>query len=116
MDYKYRETYGTKVQFTPGVELTFPDFVLIYRRMDALERYTREQDGNEISSWEIYYFSLAHKPYQSWDVLTSLSWSYTGLGEIIPTRFEFEGKHFLLELKDSSLGNLRDDGLVVSKI
>ena len=97
--------YGTKVKFSAGRTLRFPDFELIYvgKRRVTPRQYPR--------GWWTYDFKVRRKGDEQ-----IVSWS-AGTGDIGPTRFKVDGAEFQLELSHSDkLGTLREDEMVVSPV
>lgn len=97
--------YGTKVRFSKGTALTFPDFELTYqgRRHVATPRFPRG------FNYEDFTVSRGGKS-------ITVSWS-SGTGDIGPQLFDFDGHHFTLELRhaDRFKGWLKEDELVIEK-
>lgn len=98
-------TYGTKVKFSAGRTLYFPDFDLVYvgKRRVTPPQYPR--------GWSVYDFKVRAKSDEQ-----MVSWS-AGTGDIGPIRFKVNGTDFQLELSRSDkLGVLREDEVVVSSV
>jgi hypothetical protein len=94
--------YGSKVEFSAGRTLRFPDFELTYmgKRHVTPPRYPR--------GWWIHDFKVRSKGGEQ-----TVSWS-AGTGDIGPTRFKVNGAAFQVELSRSDkLGLLREDEMVV---
>jgi hypothetical protein len=95
--------YGSKVEFSAGRTLRFPDFELTYmgKRHVTSPPYPR--------GWWIHDFKVRSNGDEQ-----TVSWS-AGTGDIGPTRFIVNGTQFQIELSRSDkLGKLRDDEMVVS--
>ena len=95
--------YGAKVRYQQGKPLSFPDLTLEFRgerQVDAGPRYPRGF---------VYHDFRARQG----DEVLDVSWS-AGTGDIGPTVFEFAGRTYRLELRQSDkLGRLADDELVL---
>jgi hypothetical protein len=97
--------YGSKVKFSAGHALRFPDFELIYigKRHVTPPPYPR--------GWWMHDFKVRSKGGEQ-----TVSWS-AGTGDIGPTRFKVNGAAFQIELSRSDkLGLLREDEMVVSSL
>ena len=97
--------YGTKVKFSAGRPLHFPDFNIAYlgKRHVTPRQYPR--------GWWSYDFKVRGKGDEQ-----TVSWS-AGTGDIGPTRFKVDGAEFQLELSHADrLGTLREDEMVVSPV
>ena len=97
--------YGEKLQFTKGVKMTLPDFVLEYtgQHRQSSEKYPR--------GFLFYDFVASVE-----GGTVKFSWS-SGTGDIGPVGFEIKQKRFSLELQRSDkLGPLKNDQLVVWKL
>lgn len=97
--------YGTKVKFSAGRTLHFPDFDLTYagKRRVTPPQYPR--------GWWVHDFKVGAKGDEQ-----TIAWS-AGTGDIGPTRFKVNGTDFQIELSRSDkLGALRDNELVVSLV
>lgn len=97
-------SYGTKVRYTPGVVMYFPDLALdfIARRHEAHPVYKR--------GFAYYDFRVT-----AGGESQRLSWS-AGTGDIGPTEFTINHMHFSLALvRSDTLGRLADDELVLWK-
>jgi hypothetical protein len=97
--------YGTKVKFSAGRTLHFPDFDLTYvgKRHVTPPQYPR--------GWWIHDFKVRAK-----DDEQTILWS-AGTGDIGPTRFKVKGSGFQIELSRSDkLGALHEDEMVVSPV
>jgi hypothetical protein len=95
--------YGTKVKFSAGRTLRFPDFDLTYagKRRVTPPQYPR--------GWWVHDFKVRAKSGEQ-----TVSWS-AGTGDIGPARFKVNGIDFQIELSRSDkLGVLREDEVVVS--
>jgi hypothetical protein len=98
-------TYGTKVKFSAGRTLHFPDFDLAYvgKHHVTPPQYPR--------GWWVHDFKMRVKGDEQ-----TVSWS-AGTGDIAPVRFTVNGTEFQLELSHSDmLGALREDEMVVSRV
>ena len=97
--------YSSKVKFSVGHTLHFPDFDLTYVRK---RRVTPPQYPR---GWWIHDFKVRAKSDEQ-----TVSWS-AGTGDIGPTRFKVNGTDFQIELSRSDkLGALREDEAVVSPV
>ncbi|RBP42561.1 hypothetical protein DES53_106270 [Roseimicrobium gellanilyticum] len=97
-------SYGTKVKFSKGSPITFPDFELKYvgTRKVSSSTYPR---GFLYHDFEVSRSSASK----------TVSWS-SGTGDIGPAIFQFDGKEFWLELSRSDkLGKLADNEVVIWK-
>jgi len=97
--------YGTKVKFSAGGTLHFPDFDLTYagKRRVTPPQYPR--------GWWVHDFKVGAKGDEQ-----TVSWS-AGTGDIGPTRFKVNGTAFQIELSRSDkLGALGEDELVVLSV
>jgi hypothetical protein len=86
-----KASYGTRVKYRSGEKIEFPDFRVQYvgERRKTVPVYPR--------GFLYYDFKL-------------------GTGVIDPTDFEFDGKHYQLELRRSDkLGKLKENELVIWK-
>jgi hypothetical protein len=95
-------SYGTRVKYTAGQKIEFPDFRVEYlgERRKSLPVYPR--------GFLYYDFKLSKGKTEK-----VISWT-TGTGIIDPTDFEFDGKRYHLELRRSEkLGKLNDNELVI---
>ena len=100
-----RAAYDTKVKFSVGRPLRFPDFDLTYvgKRHVIPPQYPR--------GWWVHDFKVRGKSDEQ-----TVSWS-AGTGDIGPTRFKVNGMEFQIELSRSDkLGTLREDEVVVSAV
>lgn len=84
--------YDTVVEFSKGVQLKFPDFILEYKGDRTVER---DMPGGKSITFTHYDFEVSNG-----SVRKNISWS-SGTGDIAPTAFEFEGKKYELELRNS---------------
>lgn len=97
--------YGSKVKFSAGRTLRFPNFELTYMGKHHVTpaQYPR--------GWWIHDFKVREKSDEQ-----TISWS-AGTGDIGPTRFKVNGADFQIELSRSDkLGPLREDEIVVSSV
>jgi hypothetical protein len=97
--------YGTKVKFSAGRTLHFPNFNLTYvgKRRVTPPQYPR--------GWWVHDFKVRAKNDEQ-----TVSWS-AGTGDVGPTRFKMNGTDFQIELSRSDkLGALREDEVVVSSV
>jgi hypothetical protein len=97
--------YGTRVKFSAGRALHFPDFDLTYvgKRRVTPPQYPR--------GWWVHDFKVGAKADEQ-----TVAWS-AGTGDIGPARFKVHGTGFQIELSHSDkLGALREDELVVSSV
>jgi len=95
-------SYGTRVKYTAGQKIEFPDFTVEYlgERRKSLPVYPR--------GFLYYDFKLSKGKTEK-----VISWT-TGTGIIDPTDFDFDGKQYHLELRRSEkLGKLNDNELVI---
>jgi hypothetical protein len=95
-------SYGTRVQYEVGQKIEFPDFTVEFigeRRKDT-PAYPR--------GFLYYDFKVSKGKTEE-----MVSWT-TGTGVIDPTDFEFDRKHYQLELRHSDkLGKLNENELVI---
>lgn len=97
--------YGSRVKFSVGRTLRFPDFDLTFvgKRPVTPAQYPR--------GWWAYDFKVRAKNDEQ-----TVSWS-AGTGDIGPTRFKANGTDFQIELSHSDkLGSLGEDEIVVSPV
>jgi hypothetical protein len=95
-------SYGTRVKYRARQKIEFPDFAVEYlgERRKSLPVYPR--------GFLYYDFKISRGKAEK-----VISWT-TGTGIIDPTDFEFDGKHYYLELRRSEkLGILKDNELVI---
>lgn len=98
-------SYGTKVRFSKGTTLHFPDFDLTYlgRRKEASEVFT--------PGFTFEDFRVSHGSHSD-----TVSWT-SGTGLIVPRQFKFRGGTFQLMLYHGGpVGKLKSDELVVAKM
>lgn len=99
-----KASYGTRVKHRPGEKIEFPDFTVEYvgERRKTVPVYPR--------GFLYYDFKVSKGKTEK-----MVSWT-TGTGVIDPTDFEFDGKHYQLELRHSDkLGRLKENELVIWK-
>ena len=97
-----KAAYGTRMKYSSGQKIDFPDFTLEYV-------------GEHRKTVPVY-----PRPFIYYDFKVSrgkaeklVSWT-TGTGLIGPMNFEIGGKHYRLELRHSDkLGKLKDNELVI---
>jgi hypothetical protein len=99
-----KASYGTRVKYRPGEKIEFPDFTVEYvgERRKTVPVYSR--------GFLYYDFKLSKGNAEKMVPRT------TGTGVIDPTDFEFDGKHYQLELRHSDkLGKLKESELAIWK-
>jgi hypothetical protein len=99
-----KASYGTRVKYQLEQKIEFPDFTVEYvgERRKAVSVYPR--------GFLYYYFKVSKGNTEK-----MVSWT-TGTGVIDPIDFEFDGKHYQLELRHSDkLGKLKENELVIWK-
>ena len=97
-----QNSYGEKVTYTENKALIFPDFTIQFmgERREEVSGYPRGF---------LYYDFEVSKDFQK----QTVSWS-SGMGDIGPNPFKFDGQDFLLERASSDvLGKLKEDEMVV---
>jgi hypothetical protein len=97
-----KASYGTRVKYSPGKKIEFPDFSVEYlgERRKTVPVYPR--------GFLYYDFKVSKGKAEK-----VVSWT-TGTGLIDPTDFEIDGKHYQLELRHSDkLGKLKENELVI---
>jgi hypothetical protein len=97
-----KASYGTRVKYSHGKKIEFPDFSVKYlgERRKTVPVYPR--------GFLYYDFKVSKGKAEK-----VVSWT-TGTGLIDPTDFEIDGKHYQLELRHSDkLGKLRENELVI---
>ena len=95
-------SYGTRVKYRASQKIEFPNFTVEYlgERRKTMPVYPR--------GFLYYDFKITRGKAEK-----VVSWT-TGTGIIDPTDFEFDGKHYHLELRGSEkLGKLNDNELVI---
>jgi hypothetical protein len=99
-----KASYGTRVKYRSGEKIEFADFTVDYigERRKAVPVYPK--------GFLYYDFKLSKGNAEK-----IVSWT-TGTGVIDPTDFEFDGKHYQLELRHSDkLGKLKENELAIWK-
>jgi len=98
-------SYGTRVEYRLGQKIEFPDFIIEYfgERRQRASPYPRD----------LLYYDFKIRARQGAE--KTVSWT-SGTGDIGPTEFEIDGKHYRLELRLSDrLGKLKENELVIWK-
>jgi hypothetical protein len=97
-----RAAYGTKLAYSQGQRLAFPDFTLEFTG-------TRRETTPQYPRGFLYYdFAIT-----SGDQKQIVAWT-TGTGLIGPQQFQVNGKKFILErVMSDKLGKLNENELVV---
>lgn len=98
--------YNSIVKFKSGEKIQFPDFTLEFTGIKEVK--------TDKWTFLIHQFEITHG-----GAKTVTEWS-SGLGEIAPTRFEFEGKQFNLYLRLNETIWLKkkclaDDELIITR-
>lgn len=99
-----KASYETRVKYELEQKIEFPDFTVEYvgERRKAVSVYPR--------GFLYYDFKVSKGNTEK-----MVSWTI-GTGVIDPTDFEFDGKHYQLELRHSDkLGKLKENELVIWK-
>ncbi len=101
-------SYNTVYEFEKGKVLKFKDFDLVFTGERKVQKMI--SDGSKIN-FNFFDFKISNAS-GSFNV----SWT-SGTGDIAPQPFEFNGKGYLLELKNSELlkKNLAENELVIVK-
>src|SRR5215213_4961536 len=102
------QKYGTKVSYSSGKELIFPDFTI---------KFVGKREEKISNDWlfpqkmTFYDFEVAKG-----ETRQTLSWS-SGMGDIGPQFFAINGAEYVLELRKSDIikGSLGNDILVIWK-
>jgi hypothetical protein len=99
-----KASYGTRVKYRPREKIEFPDF-------------TVEYIGERRKTVPVYPRGFLYYDFKVSKGITEKMVSWTiGTGVIDPTDFEFDGKHYQLELRHSDkLGKLKENELVIWK-
>jgi hypothetical protein len=99
-----KASYGTRVKYRVSQKIEFPDFTVEYvgERRKTVPVYPR--------GFLYYDFKVSKGKTEE-----MVFWT-TGTGVIDPTDFEFDGKHYQLELRHSDkLGKLKENELAIGK-
>lgn len=96
------QKYGEKVSYSTGKELKFPDFSIKF-----LGKREVSKDVNSPIKMTFCDFEAAKGEKKE-----KISWS-SGMGDIAPTVFEFDGANYVLELSQSDILKSLGEGVFV---